>query len=258
MNTQELIEELRENLLSATDSAGVSDLLHKIAQRGDEAMAPLEPLLSDPSAAVREGAADVLEMIATDAAYDNLVGFALRHLKDPSQQTKLPGPGWQRLRRIGRPVLPSLTRRYDSSLPFETRLAMIFIAQQIGDPAARPLIDRALNEPDARLVEAAAEALGAIDGPGANERLVQLLQSPEVHHYAGAIRGLKLLGDPSAVRPLFEALPSSDETIPQWGASSGMPASRRALILDAIDSLTGESFNGDTDRIREWLERHSL
>lgn len=247
MDTQELIEELRRT------SSPDRDLLQKIAAGGDEVIAPLEPLLSDPSIVVREAAADVLDLIGTDAAYDTLVHFALHHLEDPSRQTKLPGPGWQRLRRIGAPVLPAMTRRYDSSLPFETRLAMIFIAQQIGDPAARPLVDRALNEADGRLVEAAAEALGVVDGPGALERLVQLLQSNE----AGAIRGLKLLGDQAAVRPLFEALASLDQTISHWGASAGMPVSRRDLLLDAIETLTGESFNGDANRIREWLERHS-
>ena len=247
MDTQELIEELRST------SSPDRDLQQKIAAGGDEVIAQLEPLLADSSIIVREAAADVLELIGTDAAYNTLVDFALRHLEDPSHQTKLPGPGWQRLRRIGVPVLAAMTRRYDSSLPFDTRLAMIFIAQQIGDPAGRPLVDRALNEVDGRLVEAAAEALGVVDGPGAFERLVQLLQSNEV----GAIRGLKLLGDQAAVRPLFEALASPDQTISHWGASAGMPASRRDLILDAIDSLAGESFNGDANRIREWLEKHS-
>lgn len=256
MDTQESIHELRRMLLSSTDRAAVGDLSQKIAGRGDVVIAELEPLLSDSSTAVREGAADVLELIGTSAAYDKLVDFALRHLKDPSQQTKVPGPGWQRLRHAGKPVLAAMTARYDSSLPFDTRLAMIFIAQQIGDPAARPLLERALVESDPRLVEAAAEALGVVDGPGALERLVQLLQSNEEHFRAGAVRGLKLLGDQAAVRQLFEALASSDQTVSHWGASSGVPSSMRDLILNAIDSLAGESFNGDTNRIREWLERH--
>ena len=240
--------------MSSPDRAVDRDLQQKIAARGDGAIAQLEPLLSDPSTALREAAADVLELIGTDAAYDKLVDFALHHLKDPSQQTKLPGPGWQRLRRIGKPVLPAMTQRYASSIPFDTRLVMIFIAQQIGDSAARPLIDRALNEADERLVEAAAEALGVVNGPGAFERLVQLLESNQV----GAIRGLKLLGDRSAVRPLFEALALPEQMISPRGASVGIPMRRRDLILDAIETLTGESFHGDTNRIQEWLDKHSL
>lgn len=253
----ELVEQLRKALL-AGDAAAVTDLQQKLAARGDEAIASLDSLLLDEPATVREGAADVLESIGSGAAYDELVEFALRHLEDPSRQTKLPGPGWQRLRRIGKPILPALSQRYDASLPFDTRLAMIFIAQQIGDPAGRPLIERALSESDPSLMEAAGEALGSVNGPGAYERLIELLNADEESQRIGAIRGFERLGDKAAVRPLLEALPASDGAVSLWSESAGEPVDLRRLILDAIDSLAGESFRGDANKIREWLDRHSL
>ena len=253
----ELVEQLRKALL-AGDAAAVTDLHQKLAARGDEAITALDSLLLDQSATVREGAADVLESIGAAAAYDKLVEFALRHLEDPSRQTKLPGPGWQRLRRIGRPILPAMSQRYDSSLPFDTRLAMIFIAQQIGDPAGRPLIDRALSESDPRLIEAAGEALGSVNGPGAYERLLELLNAGDQSQRVGAIRGFERLGDKAAVRPLLEALPASGQAVSFGSESAGEQVDLRDLILDAIDSLAGESFHGDVNKIREWLERHSL
>jgi HEAT repeat protein len=251
----ELVEQFRAALL-AGDAATVTRLQQKLAARGDEVITSLDSLLVDESSVLREGAADVLESIGSEAAYDKLIEFALRHLVVPS--TKLPGPGWQRLRRVGKPLLPALSRRYDSSLPLDVRLIMIFIAQQIGDPAGRPLIDRALSETEPRLIEAAGEALGSVDGPGAHELLVNMLNGQTQSHGVGAVRGFERLGNQAAVRPLFEALVSADATISPMSASADDQVSLRELILDAIDSLAGESFNGDTDRIREWLEKHHL
>src|SRR6185503_20102006 len=127
-------------------------------------------------------------------------------------------------------------------LPFDTRLAMIFIAQQIGDPAGRPLIERALSESDPSLMEAAGEALGSVNGPGAYERLIELLNADEESQRIGAIRGFERLGDKAAVRPLLGALPASDGAVSLWSESAGEPVDLRRLILDAIDSLAGESF----------------
>lgn len=259
MTTEELVGELRRTLLDDTaDSATISGVGRRIEERGNATIAQLDPLLSDSSAKVREGAADVLELIGTEVAYDKLVDFALLHLKDPSQKTKLPGPGWQRLRRLGKSVLPALVRRYDSSLPLDTRMTMIFIAQQIGDPAGRPLVDCALDESDGSLIEAAGEALGVVDGPDAYERLVELLTKDDVHYRLGAVRGLERLKNQAAVRPLLEAVASSDQTIPLRKPSSSGPGRLSDLICDVIESLTGESFDGDTNRIREWLESHDL
>jgi HEAT repeat protein len=259
VTTEQLVNELRAATLHDPQSRRVREVKQALADRGEGVLAQLGSLLIDSSLDVREGAADVLELIGTEIAYERLVDFALRNLEDPAKQTKLPGPGWRRLRQLGRPVLAALERAYRSSLPFDTRLTMIFIVQQIGDPEGQPLIARALSESDPRIVEAAGEALGSIDGPQAYERLVELLNAPDIHHRLGAIRGFQRLGDKAAVRPLFERMTSEDETIPAWGGSRGAAGSNlSALIADVIDSLTGAPLKGDINNIRSWLDTHSV
>ena len=256
---EQLAEVLRSAVLNeGTESNSVDALKGKLSELGDGAIPQLDRLLADPSLVVSEAAADILESIGSQVAYDKLVEYALRHLEDPTGQTKLPGPGWVRLRRLGPPVLQAMARQYDSSLPSSTRLAMIFIAQQIGDPAELSLIEQALAESDSRLVEAAAEALGTLDSQEAYERLIQLIRSSKARHRVGAIRGLRRLGNKQAVRPLFDAMTSADQTVVASGASSAETRTERQLISDAIDSLTGMSLNGDPDRIRAWLEANSL
>jgi HEAT repeat protein len=260
MTTVQLIDELlAATLQEPADATRIRDVQQSLAKQGDEAIRQLDSLLVDSSANVREVAADVLELIGTETAYDKLVEFALRYLDDPTHQTKLPGPGWRRLRQLGKPVLPAMARHYDSSLAFATRLVMIFIAQQIGDPAARPLIDRALSEYDPRLVEAAGEALGSVDGPDAYDRLLQLLNSKDDRHRLAAIRGFGRLGSKAAVRPLVEALASADQTASAGGGSRRDERfTVREEIAEVIDSLTGESLKGDVNKIRAWWEAHSI
>lgn len=260
MTTVQLFNELRAAALQdPSDASRLRDAKQNLAARGDETVRELDSLLGDSFTEVREAAADVLESIGSEEAYDKLVEFSLRHLQDPSHQTKLPGPGWKRLRRIGKNILPSMARRYHSSLPFDTRLTMIFIAQQIGAPEGRALIDRALSESDPRIIKAAGEALGAVDGPGAYDRLVQLLSSRHELHRLGAVRGFERLGNPSAVRPLLEALVSADQTVPSAVPSSSEGAfSIRAAIADTIDSLTETALRGDVKKIQVWLDAHSI
>ncbi len=166
--TRQIIGELRAAAMEdPQNSSRIRQLQTSLAQLGNEVIEELHSLLNDSFLRVGEAAADVLVLIASKEAYDALLNYALDHLHDRAGRTKFPGPGWIRLRELGKHVLPAMARHYDSSLPLDTRLAMIFIAQQIGDPSAQPLIHRALSEPDSRVVEAAGEALGSIDGPDA-------------------------------------------------------------------------------------------
>ncbi len=259
MLDDQLIADLRTAVLKSRSAKAprVKDLQQTLQKYGDEAVEALEPLLHDRNIRVSEAAADVLQAIGSERAYGELVAYALRHLKDPTERTKLPGPGWRRLEALGKAVLPAMRRAYADQL-FDTRLSMIRIAQQIGDPAALPLLEAALAEPDSRLVEAAAEALGRVDGPAAYERLVQLLASKDVQHRLGAIRGLELMANPAAVEPLLGVLLAEDQPYVQWGASplASVTATLHHAASRAINVLTGEPLNGDVARIRHWVEEY--
>lgn len=257
MTTRQAAEEMAAAVLGSADQARLRELQRTLAQGSDEAVSQLSLLLVHPDLRVSEAAADVLQTIGSERAYDALVAHALRHLDDPTGQTKLPGPGWRRLRLLGRPVLPALGRAYRSELPFETRVTTVFIVQQIGDPAGLPVLETALQDADFRLVEAAAEALGGVGGSSAYPRLVELLHSPHPQHRLGAIRGLALLGNPTAVKPLLEVLRTDDRRCVQWGpARTGSSSTLRKTASDAIDTLTGERLGGDISRIRAWIEEH--
>jgi len=263
MSISQLIAELRTAILESGshgshDTLRVKDLQQALVKHGDEAVEQLAVLLRDPDFQISEAGAEVLQMIASEQAYDELVGYALRHLDDPTGKTKLPGLGWRRLRVLGKTVLPAMYRAYSVEQPFGTRLSMIHIAQQIGDPAGFPLLDTVLTDSDSRLVEAAAEALGRVGGPLAYERLVKLLSSENVQHRVGAIRGLKLLGNPAAVEPLLDVLLTEDQHFVQWGPSSGLQTETmlHQTAAKAIDILTGEQLDGEVARIRYWIEKH--
>ena len=260
MATEKLIDELRAAALEGpSDSVRLHDAKQNVAHSGEAVVGELDPLLSDSSVDVREAAADVLEAVGSQSAYDKLVEFSLRHLEDPTHQTKFPGPGWKRLRRLGKPILAPMARQYRSSLPNDTRLAMIFITQQIGATEGRPLIDRALTESDPAIIEAAGEALGAVDGPGAYDRLLELLNSTNDRRRVGAVRGFERLGNTAAVRPLLQELISANQPVPSSGTSSPEAAkSFRSLVADAIDAITGESLRGDVRKIGDWLNARSI
>lgn len=261
MNTSEIIAELHKAAIKdrPTDAPHVAALKQALAERGDEVVKELCFLLDDLDPRVSETGADVLETLASEAAFDALVTYCLRHLDDPTGQAKPPGPGWLRLRRLGNAVLPAMARNYGPGLQVKTRLAMNFIAHQIGDPAALPLLEKALSDPDSRLGEVAAEALGSVDGAGAYDRLLQLLSSENSRHRLGAIRGLGLLKNPAAVRPLLDVLTSGDQSLLAWAPSSrDETITLHGAAAQAIDLLTGEQLDGDVESIRAWLKSHAI
>jgi HEAT repeat protein len=258
MTISQLVTQLREAALQsdAADAPPVKQLQETLAERGDEAVKELAPLLRDSDMRVSEAAADVLQKIASEAAYDEMVAYTLRHLDDPTGQTKLPGPGWRRLRLLGKAALPAMRRAYKPELPFATRHTMILITHQVADSAGLPLLEAALAESDPRLVESAAEALGSVGGPAAYNRLVQLLDSKDAQHRAGAIRGLGLLGNLAAVEPLLNVLLSKDSRYQGWGSGASESAmTLHRIAAEVIDALAGEQLNGDAERIRDWLRK---
>lgn len=258
MAANHLVAQLREAARdsSSPDTRRLRDVQRTLQHHGDQVVPALAPLLDDPNPRVGEAAADVLQAIASDRAYDRLVAYALRRLDDPSGRTKLPGPGRTRLRTLGPAVLPALARAYGGEPEVQTRLAIIHLVQQIGDAAGWPVLEQALADGDPRLVEAAAEGLGQIGGPDAYDRLLRLLTSDDVQHRAGAIRGLSDLGNAAAVEPLLAVLVTEDQPPASWGPSpEAEPDTLHELAADAIYCLTGEQFDGEVDRIRGWLTR---
>lgn len=260
MSISQLIAELRTAIGESGphNTQSLTDLKQALAKHGDKAVMQLGVLLTDRNSLISEAAAEVLQLIASERAYDELVGYALRHLDDPTGKTKLPGHGWRLLRMLGKTILPAMHRAYCVEQSFETRLSMIHIVQLINDPAGVPLLDIGLTDSDSRLVEAAAEALGRVGDQLAYERLVRLLGSDNVQYRIGAIRGLKCLGNPAAVEPLLGVLLEKDEPLVRWGPSRGAEAETtlHQAAAKAIDILTGEQLGGQVARIRCWIEQY--
>jgi HEAT repeat protein len=259
MSLDELITELRTVALSNNkpDDLRLHELKQALQAQGAQGLRGAVELLRDPDLRVSEIAADILEMIPGEAVAEELVAYALNHLTDPTGRSKMPGPGWRRLRRLGKAILPALCCYYSEQPSFDTRLAMIHIVQQIGDPAGLPLLEMALTDADPRLVEAAGEALGQVDGAGAYDHLTRLLDSENVQYRLGAIRGLGLLKNSAAVEPLLNVLLAHNQPYVQWESSptgTKLPSLQHAAA-EAIDTLTGEPLRGDVARIRCWIRK---
>lgn len=254
MTIPELVIAFRAALLDdlAGRPAELPTLWAELHGQGDAAVPELAALLGDPDGRVTEAAADLLEAIGTPLAVEWLVRYAVTRLHGP-EGDKGAGAGQYRLLNLGAAALPALARLYPQVGPLEDRLALVHLAHQIGDPAARPLLDAALAEADSLVAGAAAEALGATGDPAAVDRLVPLLEAPAVKLRAGAVAGLALLGQPAAIAPLAALLEAPDAAVPQWASASAMPPSLHDLAAQAIDRLAGEPLGGDPARIRAWL-----
>ncbi|NJM06899.1 HEAT repeat domain-containing protein, partial [Candidatus Gracilibacteria bacterium] len=195
-------------------------------------------LLNDPARPVREAAADLIEAIGGPQATEHLVRYALANLSDPNGPRGV-GPGRYRLENLGAAALPTMVRAY-SDAPPEMRLTLIHIAQRIGSPAARPMLEQALDDSDSLIGRAAAEALGSLGDPSAYEQLIQLLGSDNPHAGFGAITGLELLGNRAAIGPLEELLARGDTLVAAVTASPGaVPDTLHSAAAQAIHKLRG-------------------
>jgi hypothetical protein len=199
-----------------------------------------------------EGAQMAIENM--DNIQDVLVYYAIAHLKDPSGKTKRPGPGWERLRTLGISIIPAISRVYSKQFPFDIRLSLIHITQQIGDKTASSFLEKIIGEEEPRIVQAAAEALGCIGGTKAFETLISLLESDNEYHCLGAIYGLERLNNPKAIEPLLNVLLKEDTTVSQFNeSSSGIPVTLHKAAANAIDKITGQNYNGIVEEIKKWI-----
>lgn len=151
-------------------------------------------LITDPSVQDREGAADELGKFGEDCVVE--------------------------------PLLEALgDERYD------VRWSAVVALGLIADPAhSGDLADVLLQDTDADVRVAAAEALGWMGGDTARDALIQALDDDASKVRVRAVRELGELGDPKAVKPLVGSLGDEDEAVVRESA-------RALALLDAADAL---------------------
>jgi hypothetical protein len=251
-----------EHIAEATrrgDQAEAARALAVLASQGPAAVAEIGLLLREKDQSLRQLARSVLGDPANTAALDIFVRRCLTRLEPEDTRQKRLGPGWHALIALGPVAFPSLARVYGPEFSEEQRERMMRIAS-VNDPAALLVLEKGLTDPSPRVVGQAASALHTSNTPDARARLLVLLSRPEVEVRAGAIDGLKRLGDPSIIPVLLPILEEPDVAVPTYGTSS-LPmgpdtSTLHGCVAEAINQLTGEPLDGDVTKIRQWLAVH--
>jgi HEAT repeat protein len=197
---------------------------------------PLIELLSDPSGAVKEAAANALSKINGQKVIQELI--LLLH----SEEADLRNIAIEILQEIGEEVVEPLSLLLGDE-NHDIRKFACDILGNIGSPRAVPYLISALNDPHINVACAACEALGNIKDKKATEVLVKILKDKDRKWLVyNAVEALGKIGDSRAVEPLMQ-----------------LSSSRDPLILFALIRTFGEI--GDArvvDQILSWLDSATL
>jgi len=142
---------------------------------------------------------------------------------------------------------------------------------EIGAPSVEPLIS-ALHTKDLKVRWAAAEALGRVGAP-AVEPLIALLDSRRKDLHPAAAWALGETGDVRGVGPLAVVLEHEDREVRRVAAMElGRLGDERAVealiaalndndqevrdvVVEALESITGQEFDDDVDRWQRWWNK---
>jgi hypothetical protein len=239
----------------------------------------LVPLLADDDPVVAERAADLLLAFDLEWKREIVVLYALRQLGDARAVRYRAGE--RRLLAMGRKAVRALVDIYrEGSVPDAPlapdlagvceRLADVLLEWR--DPDVRKVLVRCLRVPDMKTAWKIGWYLAIWDGPGGCRRLAEMLRSVDPIERVGAMGGVIACGDRGAVDDL---LPLLSDSTPMDGFSPAIfgisgprdqpkgeppepsePATIGRYAEQAIDSLTGRRFLGDTAAIEEWVRTH--
>lgn len=142
------------------------------------------------------------------------------------------------LQRAGVRALPYLEQAARNPAP-SVRLRVVTALSGIADAGAVRLLAELLNDSDARVARAAADALGTVRHPDAVPVLIRALEHSDGGVVENASRSLARIGTP-AINPLIQALHSANLTVAYWAARtlSQISDAEPALLRAAQDPKT--------------------
>jgi HEAT repeat protein len=226
----------------------------RVAAFGEAVQPDLEALLADSDPAVAYQAALVLERMPDEGALRAAVGHYLDHANDLDARGE---PIWYaRLLAVGGRALPVVEERLAPGAPLDGRLAAVFVLASLAGTAATARLEELAQDPDHRVAQTAAEALGRVGGPLALSVLLALLDHPHANVRYGALDGLALAADGAVVERLVDKVEADHAVVQAWWpspAAGELTVSSRAAAL--VTQLTGESFE-DVATMRAWVAEH--
>ena len=182
------------------DRAARDKALRTLTDLGPDAVAGLAKLLDDPNSVSYSATMAVLTARGREEAFERAVMDALAH---PSRRWyRAP----DRLEQLGPVAMRPLVIHYGPDLPVATRLSILEHVAPAASPDARRLVERSMSDSAPEVRAVAAVWLGCLHGHDALPRLESLLGHSDVGVRAGAIGGLRCLGDPRAVPALLRVL----------------------------------------------------
>lgn len=209
-NWSELIQDLRSE-----DIERAIDACEKISELADETnVAELYLLLNDESFFVREAAASPLARLDGVRALPSLFQAHKRGSQDGHDNDGLTATIVELLEAKQEEVTPlllNMVRSTDHETRQRAAWALGFVASQISPVLLFELID---NDVDFAVRAAATGALGSFRGnPQVFNKLLTLLQDPNLYVKVAAIAGLGYFGDKRAISPLRKCLKNANDTI---------------------------------------------
>lgn len=251
------------------------DFIQRYLVRYGETIVPaLLPLLADQDRRISEAAADVLQRITSHQAQDAVIAYSLRNLLEQPRMTKwLTGVGYDRLIAIGIPALPAITRAYHQYASVNQRggdylSTLIQVAASMPNQAGLPLIEEAFEHACPDTSGVAARELARMQGQASFSRLVKFLErfdtNTECPHVAGgkaltcrlAVSALVDMGNPDAVEPIYKLMLKLDPEPQKWRERVTYYPSCLQATVHALDKLTGQTMDGNPQRIGAWVENY--
>ncbi len=214
--------------------------------RDSRAVAPLIPLLFDPTAAVREAAVDALKAIGGEETVRAVIPL-LRTENAAARNAASEVLEW-----AGEPAVPHLVKLLDDD-DKDVRKFAVDIMALIGSPDTEDAFVRALQDRDINVAAAAAEALGRIGSRACVKPLVHSLKASAWTRCSIA-KSLGEIGGSDAVEALSQ-LTGDDDPMVVFTAVDALATARDAEAFEVLLPLLGHPNPVIVNRVLASMER---
>ncbi len=171
--------------------------------KSKRAIEPLIKVLESDNIELARAATEALGQIRSNVAIDPLVAALSSFSEDVRSAAA------QALAHIGSDAVPPLLDELGTA-DRDLRLYIVEVLGNIGDDRARRALTKALQNPDERVVAAAAIALGKLGKRLSVKDLAKLIDSNYASVRCAAAQGLGSIGIANAVKPLSHLLEDND------------------------------------------------